>query len=151
MSRALDRFHRDLKAQVRFRRLDLARARQETAREEAIRRNLLRQQERHEQEVRRRRIAGKFGAFDFGLERMRALVEQALEGSAARLRVCLEHETEAQDALKGATQREAAASRLLTRRKGKERETAAHNEQKLMDEMTLITRSHRASGSGGAS
>jgi flagellar biosynthesis chaperone FliJ len=120
-------------AELREKKLALARARQLVSRCETVEALLLAERARRDDEERARRGAGELP--DFARERTDALLEKGIEKAGEKLATARRGEARALDALREARKRAAAIERLLDRRAERERDEAQRVEQKELDEI----------------
>ncbi len=126
-------WHKLVDAQVRERKLALARARQLAARCADIEAVLLGERARRDEEERRLRAAGELP--DFARERMNVLLEQTLERARDKLAAARVGEERALAGLREAWQRATAVERLLDRRRERDATQRLQTEQKEIDEV----------------
>jgi flagellar biosynthesis chaperone FliJ len=120
-------------ADVREKKLALARARQLASRCEQVEAALLAERARRDEEERARRGAGELPGF--AGERMNALLERAIEKAGEKLAAARRGEARALDALRESWKRATALERLLERRAERERQDGLRAEQKELDEI----------------
>ncbi|MBL8840750.1 MAG: hypothetical protein JNL90_04380 [Planctomycetes bacterium] len=120
-------------AQVREKKLALARARQLAGRCAEIEEALLAERARRDDEERRRREAGELP--DFARERMTALLERALERAREKLAAARTGEERALAGLRESFTRATAVERLIDRRDARDEADRMRAEQKEIDEV----------------
>ena len=133
MSDALLSWRRLIDADVRERKLALARARQAVTRGEQIEALLLAERDRRDQSERERRAGGELPTF--AQERMTALLERAIERAEEKVAAAKVAEGGAVARLREAWTRLTALDRLLARRREQARIETLRHEQKELDEI----------------
>lgn len=129
----LQSWRRVIDAQVRERRLALARAQRQLARCAAVEETLLAERTRRDAAERERRAQGQLPGF--AEERMNALLEQAIARAAANRAAARAADERALAALREVRQRQGGIDRLLERRARRDRQDAARAEQSEIDEI----------------
>jgi|RhiMethySRZTD1v2_1073278.scaffolds.fasta_scaffold410013_2 flagellar biosynthesis chaperone FliJ len=133
MSDALISWRRVIEAQVRERKLTLARLRQAVSRAEQLESLLKDERERRDAAERERRGRGELPTF--AQERMNALLERAIERAAEKVAAAKAAESSAVDSLREAWQSATAIDRLLARREERAQLEVRRIEQKELDEI----------------
>jgi len=151
MSKILNRFHRSLEREVRRRKILMAEAHALVTQEEFVQARLLEERGCQEEQVRRRSLAAGELSLNPAMERLRALLERALQGSDARLKLRQRHAAERARALQEARVQEAAAQRLLQRIARRDRRERERREQRQLDETALLGRIYAQRSSGEVS
>ena len=133
MSRALERLQRRLEEEVVLRRRRLLEAGAALRRQELLQVQLLGDRDHLEDEV-RRRLGDGDSPPSFGLERMRQLLERAIDGNRRRLHAGREEQERAAAAVRDARARSRATERLLERREDVARREHDRRQRNRLDE-----------------
>ncbi|MBM4015289.1 MAG: hypothetical protein FJ293_10055 [Planctomycetes bacterium] len=129
----LHSWRRLIEADVRERKLQLARARALVARSEQLEATLRAERTRRDEQERRDRAAGELPGF--ARERMATLLEGAIERAAEKAEKARLQEARTQDALREAFRRVRAVERVIERRESRAHEAGLRGEQKELDEI----------------